>query len=164
MPAVLSRTGQVTVESRRFVPGHEGPLTAGIARDPVSSDDVFLYHKTTNRQVYEERRSLCGAEEVLLWNERGELTEASIGNVVVLSEGRRWTPPRECGLLAGTYRNLLLEQGEIGERVIAVDELEGVEGLFLINSVRGWVPLELAGSGGSGEARELQLAADMGAG
>ena len=161
---VLSRTGQVTVESRRFVSGHEGPLTAGIARDPVSSDDVFLYHKTTNRQVYEERRSLCGAEEVLLWNERGELTEASTGNVVFLSEGRRWTPPRECGLLAGTFRNLLLEQGEIGERVIAVDELEGVEGLFLINSVRGWVPLELAGSGGSGEARELQLAADMGAG
>ena len=161
---VLSRTGQATVESRPLVPGHEGPLTAGIARDPVSSDDVFIYHKTTNRQVYEERRSLCGAEEVLLWNERGELTEASVGNVVVLSEGRRWTPPRECGLLAGTYRNLLLEQGEIGERVIAVDELEGVEGLFLINSVRGWVPLELAGSGGSGEARELQLAADMGAG
>ena len=161
---VLSRTGQVTVESRPLGPAQEGPLPAGIARDPVSSDDVFLYHKTTNRQVYEERRFLCGAEEVLLWNERGELTEASVGNVVVVSEGRRWTPPRECGLLAGTYRNMLLEQGEIEERVIAVDELKGVEGLFLINSVRGWVPLELAGSGASGEARELELAADMGAG
>ena len=161
---VLSRSGQAAVESWPLVPGHEGPLPAGIARNPVSSDDVFLYHKTTNRKVYEERRSLCGAEEVLLWNERGELTEASIGNLVAVSEGRRWTPPRECGLLAGTYRNLLLEQGEIEERVIAVDELKGVEELFLINSVRGWVPLELAGSGASGEARELELAADMGAG
>ena len=162
---VLSRTGEVTVGSRPLVPGHEGPLRAGIARDPVSSDDVFLYHKTTNRQAYEDRLSLCGAEEVLLWNERGELTEASIGNVVVVSEGGRWTPPRECGLLAGTCRNLLLEQGEIEERVIPVDELERADELFLINSVRGWVPLELAGSGTTGEAsRELELAADMGAG
>ena len=162
---VLSRSGEVAVESLPFVPLQAGPLPAGIARDPVSSADVFLYHKTTNRRVYEEGRSLCGAGEVLLWNERGELTEASIGNLVVVSEGGRWTPPRDCGLLAGTYRNLLLEQGEIEERVIRVDELERADELFLINSVRGWVPLELAGSGTAGEApRELELAADMGAG
>ena len=102
---------------------------------------------------------------MLLWNERGELTEASIGNVVVVSEGRRWTPPRECGLLAGTYRNRLLEEGEIEERVIAIDELEGAKELFLINSVRGWVPLELVGIGTAGAApRQREFAADMGAG
>ena len=162
---VLSRAGEVVVESRPFAAAETGFLGAAIARDPVSSDDVFLYHKTTNRRVYEDRRSLCGADEVLLWNERGELTEASVGNVVVVSEGGRWTPPRECGLLAGTYRNQLLELEEIEERVIALDELERADELFLINSVRGWVPLELAGSGTAGEARrEHELAADLGAG
>ncbi len=162
---VLSRAGEVAVESRPLPLAEGCPLSAEIAREPVSSGDAFLYHKTTNRQVYEERRSLCGAGEVLLWNERRELTEASIGNIVAVSEGRRWTPPRECGLLAGTYRNRLLEEGEIEERVIAIDELEGAEELFLINSVRGWVPLELVGIGTAGAApRQRELAADMGAG
>ena len=129
---------------RRRVPLPQDDQPAGVRGPPVSS---------------------CGAEEVLLWNERGELTEASVGNVVVVSEGRRWTPPRKCGLLAGTYRNLLLEAG--GDRGAGDSRGragKGWEGLFLINSVRGWVPLELAGSGASEEARELELAADMGAG
>ena len=48
------------------------------------------------------------------------------------------TPPIECGLLAGTYRDHLLEEGEIEERVIGLDDLRRCQGLFLINSVRRW--------------------------
>jgi para-aminobenzoate synthetase/4-amino-4-deoxychorismate lyase len=38
--------------------------------------------------------------------------------------------------LDGTYRAELLERGEIGERVVTLDDLRNADGVFLINSVR----------------------------
>ena len=65
------------------------------------------------------------------------ITETSIANIIVNFDGERYTPPVECGLLAGTYRELLLEKGEIKERKIHVEELSPLSELTLINSVRG---------------------------
>ena len=77
-------------------------------------------------------------DDVLLWNERGEVTESSIANLVVRIDGELVTPPVRCGLLAGTFRAELLERAEIVDRVIRVEELSRAESLFLINSVQGW--------------------------
>ena len=115
-----------------------------LAASPVSRDDVFLYHKTTNRAVYERAR-LADADDVLLWNEQGELTESTIANLVLELDGARVTPPVECGLLAGTLRGELLDRGEIGERIVAVDDLRRATRLWLINSVQGWCTATLAG-------------------
>jgi para-aminobenzoate synthetase/4-amino-4-deoxychorismate lyase len=106
---------------------------------------VFLQHKTTNRGVYERAMAAraSGVDDVLLWNDEGELTESTIGNLVVQLDGARSTPPRDCGLLAGTYRAALLERGDIGERVLRKSDLARAEGLWLVNAVRGWVPLRL---------------------
>ena len=95
-----------------------GPVRVKLAASPVSRDDVFLYHKTTNRAIYDRAR-LAGADDVLLWNEDGEMTESTIANLVVELDGVRVTPPVECGLLAGTLRGELLDRGEIAERVVA---------------------------------------------
>src|SRR5206468_1529399 len=47
---------------------------AGIAAKPVDSSDVFLFHKTTHREAYEAARAgRPGTDEVILYNERGEL-------------------------------------------------------------------------------------------
>ncbi len=59
-----------------------------------------------------------------LWNERGELTETRVANLLVLLDGEWLTPPVECGLLAGTYRAWMLEQGLIRERVVTVNDVE----------------------------------------
>ena len=47
----------------------------------------------------------------MLWNERGEVTESTIANVVVEIDGVRYTPPLACGLLGGTFRGELLGVG-----------------------------------------------------
>ena len=48
-----------------------------MAPEPIDSSDVFLFHKTTRRGVYERARSSVeSVDEVLLWNTAGELTEA----------------------------------------------------------------------------------------
>jgi para-aminobenzoate synthetase/4-amino-4-deoxychorismate lyase len=120
------------------------PVRVKLAASPVSRDDVFLYHKTTNRTVYDRAR-LADADDVLLWNEEGELTESTMANLVVELDGVLVTPPVECGLLAGTLRGELLDRGEIGERIVGVDDLRRATRLWLINSVQGWRPATLAG-------------------
>src|SRR6185437_4067589 len=99
-----------------------------LAREPVDSSDRFLYHKTTPRRG--------GGDNVVFWNERGEITESSIANIVVLIDGELCTPPIECGLLPGVFRKHLLAQGKIKERVITVEEFKSAKEFHLINSVR----------------------------
>ena len=82
-------------------------------------------------------------DDVLLWNDRGEVTECTIGNVVVEIDGVRYTPPVESGLLAGTFRAELLDQGLIRERVLTKSDVASAPRLWLINSVRGWVEARL---------------------
>jgi len=129
----------VPVEAGPLGEPSSGPsLRVALGLAPVDSSDPFLYHKTTHREVY--RRALAarpGYDDVILWNERGEVTESCLANVVVEIEGRRCTPPVECGLLAGTYRGWLLEQGLVEERVITRDALGRATRVFLLNSVRG---------------------------
>jgi para-aminobenzoate synthetase/4-amino-4-deoxychorismate lyase len=113
------------------------PVRLRLAENPVSRDDVFLYHKTTHRLVYERSRR-DDADDVCLWNEEREVTESTIANVVVEFPGVRVTPPVECGLLAGTMRAELLERGEIAERVVRIEDLSAASRIWLINSVQGW--------------------------
>ncbi|MGQ0561287.1 MAG: aminodeoxychorismate synthase component I [Gemmatimonadota bacterium] len=113
----------------------------GIATAPVQSSDRFLFHKTTQRAAYE--RHVDGCWDVLLWNERGEITEFTRGNVVLEIAGELLTPARECGLLAGTFRAELLERGLIRATVLPLRELERASRVWLINSVREWVQVDV---------------------
>jgi para-aminobenzoate synthetase/4-amino-4-deoxychorismate lyase len=76
---------------------------------------------------------------VLLWNERGEITESTIANIVAEIAGARITPPLACGLLPGIFRATLIDAGEIEERAITRDELTRATRLWLINSLREWI-------------------------
>lgn len=117
-------------------------MRAALAAVPVDSRNVFLYHKTTRRRIYDEAQaSRPGADTVILWNEAGEITEAVAHNVVVEIGGRRITPPVECGLLAGTLRAELLASGAIDVDRITVDQLASATGLWVINSVSGEIPV-----------------------
>jgi para-aminobenzoate synthetase / 4-amino-4-deoxychorismate lyase len=82
-------------------------------------------------------------DDVLLWNERDEITESSSANVVVKIDGQLFTPPIDSGLLAGTYRAELLAQGKIQERTISKSDLKQAQSIKLINSVRKWIDIEL---------------------
>jgi len=132
---LLDRTGGLTCEYA--APSYPGEWKVTLAPRPVSSADRFLYHKTTHRQVYNEMKALCpGFDDVLLWNEKGEVTEPCVANVVVVLEGVPCTPPVSCGLLGGTCREELLARGELTERVVRVEELYKADEVYLINSVR----------------------------
>jgi para-aminobenzoate synthetase/4-amino-4-deoxychorismate lyase len=136
--ALVSQTGRVHVESSPFTLSDE-PLTVALAKAPVDSRDVFLFHKTTQRGVYDLRRQdALEADDVLLWNGRGELTEFTIGNLVLELDGVLLTPPREAGLLAGVMRQEGLESGLLRERTLYPENLARASRIWRINSLRGW--------------------------
>lgn len=135
---LLSSEGALRVESSPLAPQPD-PLRARIATEPVDSRDPVLFHKTTLRESYERRLAeRPGFDEVLLVNERGELTEFANGNLVVRIDGQDWTPPLECGLLPGTLRAELLREGAVRERVLRREDLDAAETIYRVNSVRGW--------------------------
>ena len=139
---LLDRSGSTRLEATPL-PGPKVWKIA-LARKPVNSADPFLYHKTTRRAVYDVAlRQHPGCDDVLLFNERGEITESCYANVVVVRRGRWLTPPVACGLLAGTRRAELLALGKLNEAVIRVKDLKKNDRILLINSVRGIIETSL---------------------
>ncbi|MBL8050528.1 MAG: aminodeoxychorismate synthase component I [Anaerolineales bacterium] len=138
---ILDKNGNLTSEVKDF-DLHEKVFKVCLANESVNSNDVFLFHKTTHREVYENLFQKK-YDDVLLFNEKDELTEYTIGNLVIEQNGELFTPPVSCGLLAGTFREHLLETGKIEEKIIHKYELSSVSKIYLINSVRKWVEVEL---------------------
>lgn len=124
------------------------PWRVDFARDPIDPADPFIRHKTTRRRIYEDaKRSKPDLDDVLLWNDRGEVTESTIGNVVAEIDGVRYTPPLSSGLLGGTFRAEQLEAGTLRERVLTKADVASASRLWLINSVRRWVDVILVVGG-----------------
>jgi len=114
-------------------------FSLAISPFPVHSDDTFLYHKTTNRKVYNDAWAQKGeADDVILYNEKGEVTETCIANIAIMTpSGTYVTPPLSSGLLGGLMRQKLLEEGIIEERVVTLENLTHSPSIKLFNSVRG---------------------------
>lgn len=137
----IARDGKINLDAKEMAPTPQLYRLA-LAAGPVNSQDVFLYHKTTGREVYERMRASCpNADDVLLWNERRELTESTIANLVVELDGQLVTPPLECGLLPGVYRASMLTQSSVREAIVRIEDLPRCTKIYLVNSVRGmWKP------------------------
>lgn len=145
----VARSGVMQGETECLNEQGDPPLRVGWATTPINSEDVFLYHKTTRRDLYETayataRQTHPDWDDVLLWNERGEVTESCFANLVVVREGQWYTPPVSSGLLAGTFRAWLLQQGKVQEHVLYRDDLDHCTGIYLVNSVRGMRPVLMA--------------------
>ena len=145
---LLAPDGGLSLERRNLqreeLPGAREPVRLQLAAGPVDAGDVFLFHKTTHRQVYESARAACAhADDVILFNQRGELTETTIFNLYLEMNGELLTPPVTCGLLAGVHRHRLLAEGRAHEAILRVEDLERADRLFVSNSVRGLLEARL---------------------
>jgi para-aminobenzoate synthetase/4-amino-4-deoxychorismate lyase len=141
---MLSSNGLLRTESHALEESGIGVMPVNLASRPISRNNPLLFHKTTHRQTFDQLKGeFPEAYDVLLWNEEHEVTEFTTGNLIVELDGNLVTPPRECGLLAGTLRAELLANGEVVEAVLSVADLQRATRLWLINSVRGWVEVDL---------------------
>ena len=139
----LARHGAMSTDVRDL-PRAEEPVRVALDDEPVDPSDLWLFHKTTRRAPYDRRRERRpDVDDVVLVNDRSEVTESTIANLAVRL-GDVWvTPPIDAGLLPGTYRSVLLREGALIERPVTVDEFRGAGELALLSSVRGWRPAVL---------------------
>ena len=144
---LVARDGKITCQAEPIRDGEvPEPVRLELAARPIDAADVFLYHKTTHREVYAAAQAGCReGDDVLLYNQCGEVTETTRGNIVVRCGKDLWTPPVSCGLLPGTYRARMLAEGKIHERVVPLEMLPECDELFFINSVRLWRKARIVG-------------------
>jgi len=136
---LLSRDGRVTIEVIAAPEHTIGPVRLAVDTEPVDSQSVMLFHKTTDRGIYTRRRRRHpDADDVVMINERGECTEATTANVAARF-GAQWrTPALESGCLPGIERARRLASGEIVEARLTPEELRTADAVAVFNSLRGW--------------------------
>ena len=131
----LSMSGSVGIETAP-APSKRDLVTLAFSNNPVDSSDLRLFHKTTNRSIYECRRQE-NVDDVILINERGECTETTIANFAIQLHGNWFTPPLSSGCLPGIERASLLAQGVLEERILLPQDVKDADQIIIFNSLRG---------------------------
>lgn len=142
--ATQDRHGRVDISHSPL--SDERAASALLHRKPVHGAPEFIENKTTVRYHYKIPDDDFNI--ILYYNEKRQLTEFNIGNLVIEEEGEYFTPSEEAGILNGVMRRTLLDEGKITERDYAVDDFirkyeSGRISVHLINSVRGWLKIRL---------------------
>jgi para-aminobenzoate synthetase/4-amino-4-deoxychorismate lyase len=162
---LLNKSGRASLTSVAMAapagtPAGTPAMRYAISEHRIDSADVFLFHKTTVREIYDGEHARYGeqygCDEVLFLNERGELAEGSRTNIFVERDGVLATPALDCGLLPGTLRAELLASGQAREAALFPRDLEAGNAVYLGNSVRGLVraePIEIPISKAAGGAK-----------
>lgn len=141
---LLSRNGNTTITSEKLTlsNGDKIPLCV-LSSTLINSDNPFYFHKTSERSFYQKElqkyRKKTDCYDVIFLNEKNELTEGSFTNIFIKKNGVYYTPPIECGLVSGIYREHLLADADFNsiEKILTLSNLEGADEVYLCNSVRG---------------------------
>jgi branched-chain amino acid aminotransferase len=97
--------------------------------------------------VWYEQAHLEGLDEVILLNERDEVSECTSANIFAVFGGAVATPPLSSGCLPGVTRDLLLHEIRIPgvtleERVLRIGDLEAADGMFITSATRDLLPVD----------------------
>ena len=138
----VAATGKAdfTVTPLEAVGWKRSPARLIMAGDAVDRHDVFSYHKTTRRELYDHWHHLAleaNCDEAVFRNQDGEITEGGICNILVKINGRWYTPPLSSGLLDGIWRRHAIVEYRAEEKVLCSDDLLRAEQIVIGNSVRG---------------------------
>ncbi len=126
---LLARCGTLSTELGPMPPRQDRPVTLAVDTEPVDSTQRWLYHKTTRRHMYTSRAGRHpDADDVVLVNERGQLTQTTIANLAVRLDGTWCTPPVDAGCLPGIQRGWLLETGRLHDLSSQLSDLGRHEG------------------------------------
>ena len=85
------------------------------------------------------------AFDAVFYNQKKEITEATMRNIFFIKNNTIITPPLSLGILPGTTRNLILElctehSYDYNEKIIKFDELNDMDEAFLTSSSYGVIP------------------------
>lgn len=144
---LLDRNGKITITKSKLDDISSEPKNVTFSDIRIDPNNIFFYHKTTNRTIYDQELRKArekGYFDILFINNRDEVTEGAISNVVIKDKDVYYTPPIESGLLNGVFRQYLFESNfPIAEKLLKKEDLLNAEKIYLINSVRGMIEVIL---------------------
>ena len=142
---LLSKNGDVEIQKSVFdINEFCSKKVVDIILDPktkIDDNSIFLYHKTTNRKLYNKKYKKYSANffDVLFVNKNKVITETSRANVFFKIGNFYYTPPKSAGLLNGVFKRFLIEKNKdkIKEKEIKINEIYSAEKIFITNAVIG---------------------------
>ncbi len=138
---LLSKNGNYKIFAKRIIQSNNNLKKIILSNKIVNNSNIFLYHKTTNRNFYDNeyiKYKKQGYFDVLFKNQKNQITETSRANIFLEVDGNLITPAKSCGLLEGTYRRFILEtKKNVFQKNIYEKDLYNAENIFVTNSVIG---------------------------
>ena len=131
---------------------HEDELLAQECCTRLGSQPLLAGIKHLNRleQVLASRELQSGRQEGVLCNQQGRPVEGIASNILLRFNDHYLTPPLRDAGVAGTVRQLVLDQRELLGLPLHVSDTEmasfyRAEGLFMMNALRGIQPVAKLG-------------------
>ena len=113
---------------------------------PGSVNPIIKSNNLLNNAIAMQQANSAGAEEALMCNYRGELSECSQSNFFLVRAGAVLTPPSDAGLLEGITREFLFELGreqgiEVREERLMPQDLDSADEAFITGTTRELSPV-----------------------
>ena len=134
----LAKDGELTFEHAQLTGLADEFCQASLVEQTHPLDSPFTYFKTSYRPHIN-----LGPHEQIFYNQKKELLETSIGNLVLKIKDQLYTPPVRLGLLNGIYRQSLIANNQVTERVLTLDNLKQAQAIYGCNAVRGLYELRV---------------------
>ncbi len=138
---LLNRKGDFRAESYDFIrTDKRRRVNLAITQNKLNSSDLFLYHKTTIRDLYTQELNLAsklGCEDVILIDTDNNVSETCLRNLFFKIKGHWYTPSLNKGGLPGTLRQKLLDKKWVSILDINLETLFHAEQILVGNSLRG---------------------------
>ena len=126
---IASRTHEIPESALRVTlypyPKNQDSILAGVK--------TLSYGENAHSLRYAQEN---GFDDVLFLNQRGEVSESALANLLLFDGSRWWTPPLSSGALPGVTRELLIAHFEVGERTLSKRDLVEMKAMALTSSLR----------------------------
>jgi len=121
-------------------------LVEMLRNHPQSVNPIIKSNNLLNNALAMQTAYRSGAEEALMCNYRGELTECSQSNFFMVRGGAVLTPPSQAGLLEGVTRAFIFELGrelgiDVREETLTPLDLETADEMFITSTTRDLSPV-----------------------
>ncbi len=121
-------------------------IVSTVRNHPGTVNPVIKSNNLLNNAMAMQAAYRAGAEEALMCNFRGELTECSQANFFLVRGGAALTPKSAAGLLKGVTRAYIFELGkelgiDVREEVLLPKDLETADEMFITSTTRELSPV-----------------------
>ena len=132
--------------ARVFDAGITISLVPILRNHPGSVNPIIKSNNLLNNALAMQEAHRRGAEEALMCNYRGELSECSQSNFFLVRKGVALTPVSEAGLLEGVTRAFLFEVGrdvgvEVADETLYPEDLDTADEVFITSTTRELSPV-----------------------